>query len=255
MSVTLVTGASRGIGAALARKAAEEGHDLVLTARTEADLTELADELRKTHGVTVRVIVADLSREGEADRVWAEAGDVTRLVNNAGLAAHGPVTDPAQWGREDQSIKVNLLAATILLKRALADMPGRGGGKILNVSSLSAFLPGPGMAVYHATKAYLLALSEAASQEAKGSGVTVTALCPGPTESGFVAAAGMENIPLLKLAPQPGAAAVARAGWQGMEAGRRVVVPGVSNKLVAFLSRLTPHALLLPVTHALMSQR
>ncbi len=255
MSVTLVTGASRGIGAALARRAAEAGHDLVLTARTEADLTALAEDLRETHGVSVRVIVADLSLDGAADRVWSEAGDVTRLVNNAGLAAHGPLSDAAQWEREDQSIRVNVLAPTILLKHALAEMPGRGGGKVLNVSSVSAFIPGPGMAIYHATKAYLLSLSEAAAQEAKGSGVTVTALCPGPTESGFSAAAGMKSMPVARLAPLPSAAAVARAGWKGMEAGRRVVVPGLPNRLVAILSRVTPHALLLPATHALMSRR
>ncbi len=255
MSLTLVTGASRGIGAAFAAIAAAQGRDLVLTARNEEDLTRLATELRNTHRVNVFVIPADLSEDGAADRVWSAAGEVTRLINNAGLAAHGAFTDPDQWAREAQSIHVNLLSATVLLKRALRDMPGRGGGRILNVSSLSAFLPGPGMAVYHATKAYLLALSEAAAQEAKASGVTVTALCPGPTKSGFFEAAGMDGIPLLKMAPQPSAEAVARAGWRAMEAGRRVVVPGAANKLAAALSHVVPHALLLPITHALMSRR
>lgn len=255
MSVTLVTGASRGIGAALARIAGAEGHDLALTARTEADLRGLAAEIETAHGVAVRVIVADLGQEGEPDRVWSEAGEVTRLVNNAGLAAHGPITDPAQRDREELSIRVNLTAPTILLKRALKDMPERGGGRVLNVASLSAFLPGPGMAIYHATKAYLLSMSEAAAQEAKGSGVTVTALCPGPTESGFFDAAGMQGIPLLKFAPQPSAETVAEAGWRAMERGRRVIVPGVANKLAAALSHVTPHALVLPLTQALMSRR
>ncbi len=255
MTVTLVTGASRGIGAAFARIAAAAGHDLALVARSEGDLEDLAAELRQAHGVTVTPIPADLGREGEAARVWAEAGNVTRLINNAGLGSNGPVTSAATWGREDQSIRVNLLAATVLLKSALTDMPGRGGGRILNVSSLSGFMPGPGMAVYHATKSYLLSLSEAAAQEAKGSGVTVTALCPGPTESGFFADAGMGGIPLLKLAPQPTAESVARTGWRAMETGRRVVVPGLPNKLLAALSHVTPRAILLPVTHRLMSRR
>lgn len=255
MSVTLVTGASRGIGAALARIAAEAGHDLALVARSEGKLSALAEELRRAHGVTVAVLPADLAREGEAARIWSEAGEVTRLVNNAGLGSNGPVTSAATREREEQSIRVNLLAATVLLKSALTDMPARGGGRILNVSSLSGFMPGPGMAVYHATKAYLLSLSEAAAQETKGSGVSVTALCPGPTESGFFAAAGMGGIPLLRLAPQPSAESVARAGWRAMEAGRRVIVPGLPNKLLAALSHVTPHALLLPVTHRLMSRR
>ncbi len=255
MSITLVTGASRGIGAAIARIAAARKRDLVLVARSEGELETLAAELRADHGVSVRILPADLSVEGEAARVWTEAGKVTCLVNNAGLGSNGPVTSRETGAREDTSVRVNLLAATVLLKAAVTEMPGRGGGKVLNVASLSGFFPGPGMAVYHATKAYLLSLSEAASQEAKGTGVSVTALCPGPTESGFFAAAGMGSIPLLKMSRQPTAHDVAMRGWKGMEAGRRVVVPGLGNKLVAAASHVTPHAILLPLTHALMSRR
>ena len=255
MSVTLVTGASRGIGAALARIAAAKGHDLVISARGAEDLAALAEELQRTHGVRVHAIPADLSSDGEAARVWAEAGTVTRLVNNAGLGSNGPVTSDGTWAREEQSIRVNLLAATTLMKLALTEMPRKGGGRILNVSSVSAFMPGPGMAVYHATKAYLLSLSEAAAQEAKGTGVTVTALCPGPTESDFSAAAGMDDIPLLKLASKPTADEVAAIGWRAMERGGRVVVPGWSNKALAALSHVVPHGILLPLTHTLMSRR
>ncbi len=193
MAWALITGASDGLGRAFARLAAAEGYDLVLTARREDLLEALAAELRAAHGVTVEVLPADLSREGEAERLWAAASagrPIAVLVNNAGLGAHGAFADRAEWAREYQSVMVNVVSATVLLKEAVTAMAAGAGGRVLNVASTAAYMPGPWMAVYHATKAHLLSLSEAVAHELRGSGITVTALCPGPRGPGSSRPAG-----------------------------------------------------------------
>src|SRR3989475_8551934 len=191
----LITGASSGIGLELARVLAEHGHDGGLVARSEATLQSLAAEL-KARDVRAHVIVVDLSAPGAAkavvDRVRDLALEIDVLVNNAGYGVYGPFLETS-LDAELAMIRVNIVALTELTKRLLPAMVARKRGKILNVASTAAFLPGPLMAVYYATKAYVLSFSEAIANELEGTGVTVTALCPGPTASGFQAAARLEE--------------------------------------------------------------
>ncbi|MCF3594548.1 SDR family NAD(P)-dependent oxidoreductase [Rhodobacteraceae bacterium LMO-12] len=246
-SFCLITGASGGIGAHLAREAARAGYDLILSARSLARLEPLADELRAM-GRDVVCIAADLSLPDAGAALWQEASsgrEITVLVNNAGLGVHGPVSNPGIAAQEQSVVAVNVVAATALMKAAAVEMAAKRRGYILNVSSSAAFMPGPGMATYHASKAYLLYLSEAASVDLKPSGVSVTALCPGPTETGFFDAGNVNGALALKFLPKARPEAVARVGWQGMMAGKRMVVPGLLYKLIGFSLRFMPRALVL----------
>ncbi|EPX80197.1 SDR family NAD(P)-dependent oxidoreductase [Litoreibacter arenae] len=245
MGYVLITGASEGIGKAIARRAAKDGRDLILSARSEDKLNALADELRQG-GQNVHVVVADLNAPDEAKRLWAEAaqiGPIEVLVNNAGLGINGPFAK-TDADREETSVQVNMVALTKLMKAGVQHMTGNGGGKILNVSSTAAFMPGPHMAVYHASKAYVLSLSEAVAQELAGAGITVSVLCPGPTKTDFFKDADMKDVRLLKLGLSMSAEDVADAGWSGMMRGKRVIVPGFMNKVFAFMPRITPRGLL-----------
>lgn len=255
----LVTGASDGIGRALATEAAKAGFNVILTGRRTDRLEAHAESLRRAHFVATIVLTADLADPEQAETIWAQAVEGRRiavLVNNAGLGHLGAFAAAEGWPRETETIMVNVVAATILMKRAVAHMAANGGGRILNVASLAGFLPGPHMAVYHATKAYLLSLSEAVAVEAARDAVFVTALCPGVTQTGFFAADGSEKAHLLnRFLPLPSAEAVAATGWRGMEKGRRVVVPGVLNKVFAFSPRLLPRRLTAAVTGLLLKRR
>lgn len=259
MGWVLITGASEGLGREFARLAAAEGHMLVLSARRAALLDALAAELSAEFGVEALALPADLSQEGEAEKLWAGATaggrEIAVLVNNAGLGAGGAFADPAEWSREYDSVMVNVLSATVLMKAAAVEMAARGRGRILNVASAAGFMPGPGMAVYHATKAYLLSLSEAVGSELAGSGVTVTALCPGATRTGFFRAGGMEGQSLIQRLPMGRADRVAAAGWRAMKRGKRVAVPGIDNKIFAILPRLAPRRLVAWVAGRFLSRR
>lgn len=253
----LVTGASEGLGREFADLAAKSGRGVVLTARRKEKLEDIARALAGTYGVETAVVPADLSRPGEAERLWAEATDGRRieiLVNNAGLGHQGPVGE-GDGAREHDSLMVNAVSSTVLLRSAIAHMRENGGGRVLNVSSLAAFMPGPYMAVYHASKAYLLSLSEAVAEELHGSRVSVTALCPGPTATNFFGAAGIEGRTLLSRLPKPGPRAVAEAGWRGMIAGRRVVVPGIGSTLLSLGPRFAPRALVAKIARTLHTTR
>lgn len=242
---TLITGASEGLGVQFARLAARDGRNMILTARSEHKLNALAEELRKD-GLDVVVIPADLSEPGEADRLWGEAVDgrqVDVLVNNAGLAYNGPFMAEDGWERELTSIQVNVLSFTRLMKLAVGHMKQHGGGRVLNVSSLAGFMPGPNMAVYHASKAFALSLSEAVAEELRGSEVTVTVLCPGPTSTNFFTDADMGNVRLVRMGHVMKAFDVAEEGWLEARIGRRIVVPGVLNKIQAFGTRLMPRSI------------
>src|SRR3954465_2902869 len=196
--VALVTGASAGIGRELAKILAREGHDLLLVARREPDLTPLAAELKEQYDADSRVITADLAKPRAAQTLVKELGPTTTvdvLVNNAGFGGHG-----AFWERERDAdlrqIAVNVTALTDLTRLLLPGMVERHRGRILNVASTAAFQPGPLMAVYYATKAYVLSFSQALAEELSGTGVTVTTLCPGVTETEFQQVAGAEGLRL-----------------------------------------------------------
>ena len=244
MNWTLITGASEGLGREFADLAAAEGRKIILTARQEAKLNDLAADLRSRYGVEVVVIPADLAQAGEAERLWSLASTgrvIDVLVNNAGLGRNGEFADAAGWARERASIEVNVTAATILMKSAVVAMVAEGSGRVLNVASVAGFLPGPNMAVYHATKAYFLSLSEAVGSELAGTAVKVTALCPGATQTNFFAADDAEKATILtRMFPLPSARSVAVKGWAAMKEGRRIRVTGLMNWLFAFSPRLMP---------------
>jgi uncharacterized protein len=249
--VAVVTGASDGIGAELARVFAEKGHDVVLVARRRDRLEALADEIAAGGRARPFVIDLDLSIEGAAETLaarLAEAGLAPQyLVNNAGFGLLGRV---AELDRAEQlaMIDLNIRALTALTLRFLPSLTETKGG-VLNVASVASFMPGPGFAVYYATKAYVRSFSEAIAYELKPSGVKVSCLCPGPVITGFQARAGMDFEGMM-AAIKPAlvsAEEVARQGYDGLMAGQTVVVPGVVNKLMVWSARLTPRALLMPI--------
>lgn len=248
----LVTGASSGIGLELARLFARDGHDLVLVARSETKLAELAQELERAHRVRATVIVADLARPHAAAEVARRLESlgiaVDILVNNAGYGLFGPFAGTPLAAELDM-IQVNIVAPTELTKLLLPAMLARRSGKIMNVASTAAFQPGPLMAVYYATKAYVLHFTEALAEELAGTGVVVSALCPGPTRSGFQAAAGLEVSKMIHGRRLPAAAAVARAGYEGLMRGRRVVVPGLANNFLALVVRILPRRAVTAAVH------
>jgi short-subunit dehydrogenase len=256
--LALVTGASGGIGAEIARVLAGNGHDLVLVARSGARLAAFAEELSGAHGIGARALAADLAQGEEPERlarsIASEGSDVDVLVNNAGFGLHGPFvrTDGA---RELEMIQLNVVALTRLTKLLLPGMVARGRGRVLNVASTAAFAPGPFMAVYYATKAYVVSLSEALAEEVRGTGVTVTALCPGATRTAFAGTAGMEDSALFRQGVVMDAPTVARAGVAGMMAGRALVVPGLANKALVASLRVTPRSVVRRVTRRMQDQR
>lgn len=239
----LITGASSGIGLELARVIASDGHQLVLTARRLAVLEALAEELREQHQVNVTVFAADLSDPAAADnlleQLQAENITVDWLINNAGFGDFDSFIE-AGWDKLQQMINLNMMALTALCHGLLPAMVAQGHGRIMNVASTAAFQPGPWMAVYYASKAYVLSFSEALGHELKGKGVTVTALCPGATESGFQNAADMQQSALVKNKKLPSSAAVAEYGYRAMQTGKAVAIHGRMNWMMAQSVRLTP---------------
>jgi hypothetical protein len=241
----LVTGASRGIGYELARLFAGTGYDVVLVARTESDLREAADYFEERFGVEATVLVADLS-DPDAPREIYDACDergirVDALVNNAGFGTAGDFVD-TDLDAELDELQVNVTAVTHLTKLFAREMADRGDGKVLNVASTAGFLPGPGMAVYYATKSYVLSFSEAIAEELADDGVTVTCLCPGPVDTGFQDRAENEGSLLNRFYFGGDARSVARAGYRGLTSGDTVVVPGIPMKLTTFGLRLLPRS-------------
>ena len=238
----LITGASSGIGEAMARLFASEGYGLALVARTETALQTLADELSATYGVPVAVVPQDLTQPGAAQAIFetVQRADITVdvLVNNAGYASYGPFVE-ADLRNELNEMQVNMVALTALTGLFLPGMVERGRGGVLNVASTAAFQPGPGMAVYYASKAFVLSFSEALAYETRDTGVRVTALCPGGTQSAFFDRARMQNSRFVRGRLMD-AATVARAGYEGLIHGRPVVIPGKRNRLLAWSTRLFP---------------
>lgn len=253
---TLITGASSGIGAALAEVAAREGQRLILTARSTDRLEALAARLRETHGADAVTITADLAAPDGPAALWRQATEGGReigfLVNDAGLGRYGPFADGG-WQRERDSITVNVAATTELTKLAVPPMLARRRGRILQLSSVAGFLPGPNMAVYNATKAYVTSFAESLAEELRGTGVTVTTVCPGVTETAFQAGAGMDRLKSIERAPKQSAEDVAEFAWRAAMRGAGTVVSGAANKAVVLSSRGLPRPLLARVIGWAMS--
>ena len=251
----LITGASGGIGEELARLFAADKHDLVLVARSQEKLAALADEIARTHGIRARSLPADLADPASPPRIFDQLQHdgitVDILVNNAGFAARGAYAE-IDYAVEAGMIQVNIAALTHLTRLFLPGMLARRSGRILNVASTAAYVPGPFMAVYYASKAFVLSFSEALAEETDGTGVTVTALVPGPTHTNFAATAGTENSNLFRGAVMD-AAPVARAGYEGLMSGKRVAIAGFRNQLTAFSTRLAPRTTLAKITRGLNS--
>ena len=250
-TTAVVTGASSGIGAAIARELSGRGHQVVLVARSAGKLDELASELRKRGG-RADVLPADLSdRAARAElpgRVAALGLTPTILINNAGLSTTGPVSraDPQA---EMNMVEVDVVAVVDLTTRFLAGMVERNAGAVLNVASTAAFQPLPGQAGYGACKAFVLSYSQSLAGELRGSTVSVTALCPGPVETGFGAAAGFskDEEQILPKIMWESVDDVAKAAVNGMDRGRMVVIPGVANRVAANFAAVTPRRLLVPI--------
>ncbi len=250
MTTALITGASGGIGLELARLFAADGNDVVLVARTEDKLRALAGEINHDHGVTAHIYPADLADPAAPGRICDELASagvgIDALVNNAGFALFGPLV-ALDEAKLDELLQVNIVALTDLTRRLLPGMLERGRGYVLNVASTAAFFPGPWMSSYYASKAYVLNFSIAVNEEVRGTGVSVTALCPGPVETGFQARAEMEGSKLFN-ARMSSAAEVAAFGYRAMKARKPLAVEGSRNKVITFLSRLGPRPMAARVT-------
>jgi uncharacterized protein len=251
-----VTGASSGIGLEFSRFLAADGYDLVLSARSLDSLNRLADQLRADYGVRIRVISKDLSQLSAPQELYRELKNepVDVLVNNAGVGLAGPFAE-ADIAKTEQMMQVNMMALTGLTRLLLPDMLTRGCGRILNVASLAGYQPGgPGMAVYYATKSYVLSFSRALSRELRGTGVTVTALCPGPVRTAFEAKAGLGDTRIARWLRPMKARTVAWQGYRGMQRGRSVVIPGLLAKVLSFAGELPPRWIALEVNRLLLSR-
>jgi len=245
-TVALITGATQGIGYELARCFARDRHDLVLVARSREKLERAGSELSASCGVRVSTIVQDLSAPEGAHRAFDEVRRqgvaVDFLVNNAGAGTYGLFAE-ADLERELRMMQLNMSSLTVLTRLFLPEMLQRRSGRILNVASTAAFQPGPLMAVYYATKAYVVSFTEALANELQGSGVSASVLCPGPTRSGFQESAGMGASKLFRSGVME-ASEVAETGYRAFMKGRTTIIPGLRNKMLAFSVRLGPRKLL-----------
>jgi len=240
---TLITGGSSGIGRELAKLFAEDRRDLVLVARNRKKLDEFARDLTAAFSVAVRVIARDLARPDAPAEIAKELSSadvaVDTLVNNAGFGVYGAFAE-TDGAKELEMLQVNIVALTQLTKLFLPQMLERKSGRILNVASTAAFQPGPLMAVYYASKAYVLSFTEALANEVADTGVVVTALCPGPTDTEFQKEAGLEETHLFRSPFVQDARSVAHAGYAGLAAGKQVVIPGLANRILAQGVRFSP---------------
>jgi len=256
-STALITGASSGIGYELAKLFARDGSNLVLVARSGNKLAQLAGELEKAYKICATVLVADLGLPSGPEEVYAatqKAGiDIDVLVNNAGFGQFGLYVE-TDLQEELRQLQLNVVSLTHLTKLYLRPMVERKRGRILNVASTAAFQPGPLMAVYYATKAYVLSFSGALSNELRGTGVTVTCLCPGPTKTEFHQRAAMDLSNIMK-APFMDARSVAEIGYRAMLKGKPAAIAGTMNWLVAQSTRFAPRAWTAAVARKIQEQR
>jgi len=253
----LVTGASGGIGYELAKLFAADHYNLVLVARSSAKLAQFADELQRQFGISAKPIALDLTAAPAPqflfDQLQRENIVVNVLVNNAGYGRMGQFSE-LSWEESLGQIQLNITALTHLTKLFLAAMLDRRSGRILNVASTAGFQPGPMMAVYYATKAYVIPFSEGLANELSGTGVTVTCLCPGATDTGFQSRAGTENTMLFRRLRPMDAERVARDGYRGLMAGKILVISGLRNWLLAEATRFGPRKLVTAISRKVMDQ-
>jgi uncharacterized protein len=253
----LITGASSGIGLEFASLFAKDGYHLVLNARNESRLKEIGDELTAKFGVKVTVAAKDISKPDSAEELTSElasAGiEVDVLINNAGFAAYGPFNETS-WKEERDMIQVNIMALTALTKQLLPGMIKRNNGKILNVASTAAFQPGPLMAVYYATKAYVLSFSEAVNYELRNTNVSVTALCPGATATNFEKRASLESSRLFQSGAMD-ARDVALEGYKALMEKKSLTIPGIKNRVLANLVRFLPRKSVLKIVHFVQDKK
>lgn len=254
----LVTGASGGIGYELAKLFARDGHDLVLVARNGSKLQQIARELKAAHHVHCIVLEGDLSVPGSPDALFQEvkkaSAEVGILVNNAGFGSLGPF-HKRPLAEQLQMIQLNVTSLAHLTRLFLPEMIARKRGRIVNIASIAAYQPGPFMAVYYATKAFVVSFSEAIANELHGTGVRVTTICPGPTTTNFGKRAGAENSSLFRKGMTMDAATVARIGYEGMKRNKTIVVTGWKNKFLASAGRLAPRSLTANIARTLNEPR
>ena len=250
----LITGASSGIGYELSKVFAKNGYHLVLVSRNTEKLKIISEEIKKQHDVQVKVISRDLGKSTAPqelhDEVTADGINIAVLVNNAGIGTHGKFTETSTEKHKDL-IQLNITSLTLLCKLFGADMVKSGSGGILNVASTAAFQAGPLMSTYYASKAYVLLLSEAIKNELKQDNVTVTVLCPGPTQTEFFKRSDMIGTRLERSPCIMSAAKVAEIGFSGLLKGKTVVIPGLINKLMAFSVRLAPRRIVTAMASSL----
>lgn len=251
----LVTGASSGIGLEFARLLAKAGNDLVLVARNQPVLEQVADSLRRRYAVSVTVVAVDLANPSGVEVIAEELRTnnikIDTLVNNAGFNVYGRF-DRTDASAELDMVQVNVVALTRLTKMLLPRMIETGYGRILNVGSTGSFAPGPFDAVYCATKAYVLSFSEAIAEELDGTGVSVTALCPGATKTAFAARAGMHDTAMFR-GQLSDPAYVAAVGYRAMTKGRRIVMPGLMNVVMTQSIRMSPRAMVAAVSRRMLA--
>lgn len=257
-NTALITGASNGIGYELAMIHAAKGSDLVLVARNRHRMEKLKSELEKKNHVNVYIIMKDLAVPGAAREVFDEIKlhriTIEYLINNAGFGDFGFFAE-SDWSRQEQMINLNILSLAHLTWLFLPDMISRKRGRIMNVASTAAFAPGPTMAVYFATKAFVLSFSQAIDNEVREHGITVTSLCPGPTETGFKDASSLQGSRIFENRRIPGAREVAEYGYYSMMSGKTVAIHGLKNKLLAHSARMMPPKVVARATRKIQEKK
>ncbi len=257
MTVALVTGASSGIGRELLDRFAADRMDLIITARDETALKTAADDLTAKYGIAVTVIPADLARPGEAHRLFAEVEKrgiaVEYLVNNAGFGNYGALHE-ADARKMDDMVQVNVASLVTLTRLFLPGMVARKSGRILQVASVAAFQPGPLMAVYYATKAFVLSFSEAVAEELTGTGVTMTCLCPGPVHTQFAARSNFNHSRVFQSHAAQ-ASDVADYGYRAFMRGEILAVHGFNNRLLVLAGRFIPRRLIVKMVRWMQEKR
>lgn len=250
-ATALITGASGGIGLELAKLCAAAGNDVVVVARRQSELEDLARSLTRQHGIAARALAVDLAEPGAPQAIFDAIGAVDILINNAGFGLLGAFAE-TDWDSEARMIQVNITSLAHLTKLYLPGMMARRRGRILNVASTAAFVPGPFMAMYYASKAMVFSFTLAIAAELEGTGVTATALCPGPTATNFGEVAGNSGSKLFKGAAMS-AAEVAREGFAAMMAGKPELIAGARNRWMIWGTRFAPRRMLAGVTKRLNS--